>query len=75
MPIQCPYCRNPIGYKGAKPGRYTTKCPSCAKKFLLAVPSDPEASPVVSGLRSERESELPTEVDPKAAGTMPTIPA
>lgn len=75
MPIQCPYCRNPIGLKDAKPGRYTTKCPACTKKFLLAIPSDPTATPVVSGLRSEREAERPTVPDPDLVGTMPTTPA
>ena len=53
MPIVCPYCQNPLGVKGAKPGRYATKCPKCTRKFQLTVPEDPTQEPVASPLKSE----------------------
>ncbi len=45
MNVTCPYCRNSIRLKGVKPGRFTPKCPKCAKPFVLTVPTDPEQAP------------------------------
>ncbi len=61
--IQCPYCRNAIGLKAPKPGRYGTKCPLCAKRFELAVPEDPTAAPTVKAIASEM-----TDTDQTQAG-------
>jgi eukaryotic-like serine/threonine-protein kinase len=44
--VTCPYCKNSIKLKAVKPGRFTPKCPKCAKTFLLKVPTDPAQSPV-----------------------------
>ncbi len=41
MAIRCPYCAYTITVKNAKPGRYSPKCPQCAKQFSLIVPADP----------------------------------
>ena len=54
MPVHCPYCQNALTLKAAKPGRYTTACPKCTRKFLLAVPDDPTQPAIVSGMKSER---------------------
>ena len=54
MPVLCPYCQHVLNLKNPKPGRYTTTCPKCSRKFLLAIPEDPSKPPVVSGMKSER---------------------
>ena len=68
MAIECPYCRHSLGMKDPKPGRFSPKCPKCEKKFMLVVPSEPGAVPVVSAIRSEREA--PPSESAKAAATM-----
>jgi serine/threonine protein kinase len=54
MAVQCPYCKHAVELKGAKPGKFTAKCPRCERKYLLAIPEDPAQPPVVSGIKSER---------------------
>jgi serine/threonine protein kinase len=49
--ITCPYCRNTIKLKSVKPGRFTPKCPKCAKAFVLTVPADPAQPPVVAAIK------------------------
>jgi hypothetical protein len=53
--IHCPYCDHAIALGAAKPGRYTTKCSQCDRKFLLGVPSDPAKAPVVAAMKSQLE--------------------
>ena len=48
MAVQCPYCRHELGLKTAPPGMYTSACPDCGRKFYLAVPEDPQQSPVAA---------------------------
>src|SRR4051812_10145619 len=38
VPILCPYCRNSLNIKEAKPGHHTPRCPACGKTFQLIVP-------------------------------------
>jgi hypothetical protein len=55
--IRCPHCQNAITVKGAKPGRYTPKCPKCGGSFALTVTEGGEDRWVVEG----------PDVKPKAA--------
>ena len=52
MAIQCPYCMHLMEVKGAHPGKFKPKCPSCKRKFALMVPEDQSQSPVVEALPS-----------------------
>ena len=70
MAIQCPSCQHALGLKGAKPGRYTTKCPKCAGKLLLVVPADPAIEPEVSAVRAATEHSTVTAPGP----TLPAVP-
>ena len=63
MAITCPSCQAKIDVKGAKPGRYTPKCPHCGMAFSLTVPTDPNAAIVVR------------QAAPPAAATPPPKPA
>lgn len=47
MAIQCPHCQYSITVKNAKPGRYTPKCPKCAKSFAIRVPEAADAPWIV----------------------------
>ncbi len=79
MPVICPYCENPLSLKvkGAKPGKYTTGCPKCARKFQLAIPDDPQEEPKVSALKEERArnetapAPADAEDDPNATAALP----
>ena len=42
MSIECPYCKFVIKLKGVKAGRYSPKCPKCAKAFGLTVTGEGE---------------------------------
>ena len=55
MAVQCPYCRRELSPKTAPPGMYTTTCPGCGRKFYLAVPEDPQQSPVAAPIPAERD--------------------
>ena len=55
MAVQCPYCRHELSPKPAPPGMYTTACPKCGRKFYLAVPEDPQQSPVAAPITAERD--------------------
>jgi serine/threonine protein kinase len=48
--IQCPYCQHALALKEVRPGRYTPKCPKCARRFGLHVRSDPAKPPVISAI-------------------------
>ncbi len=54
MAVQCPYCEHSLALKGVKPGKYTTKCPKCDRKFVLAIPADADLPPLVKPLPAER---------------------
>lgn len=56
MPLQCPRCRNSFGLKDPRPGRYSTRCPSCKANLLIAIPDDPGREPEVSVLPTEDEA-------------------
>jgi serine/threonine protein kinase len=55
MAVQCPYCRRELSPKTAPPGIYTTVCLGCGRKFYLAVPEDPQQSPVAAPIPAERD--------------------
>jgi len=38
MSVRCPHCGNLMELKGQRPGRFTPRCPQCARKFILVVP-------------------------------------
>lgn len=40
MSVLCPYCSLNIELKGARPGRFTPKCPRCREKFVLLIPPE-----------------------------------
>lgn len=40
MAVVCPSCQKELGLKGAKPGRYSPKCPRCGAGLLLLVKED-----------------------------------
>lgn len=60
VPLQCPRCRNAFGLKDPRPGRYSTDCPSCKEKLLIAVPDDRSREPEVSLLSAQDEAILLT---------------
>jgi hypothetical protein len=37
-----------MGLKGAKPGKFHPRCPSCSEKFSLVIPQDPSVVPTVA---------------------------
>ncbi|MFN4242503.1 MAG: serine/threonine-protein kinase [Tepidisphaerales bacterium] len=43
MAVVCPSCQKELGLKGAKPGRYSPKCPRCGSGLLLVVKDDGSA--------------------------------
>lgn len=49
--IRCPYCRYGMQLKGAKPGKYSPRCPQCREKFELTVPDDPNRPTVAAPLK------------------------
>src|SRR5690242_9251938 len=51
--IECPYCQHTTALKAARPGRFTSACPKCARKFLIAIPDDPAGTPSITKLRAE----------------------
>ena len=55
MAVQCPYCAHSLALKGVKPGKYTTNCPKCQRKFVLAIPADADLPPLVKPLPAERQ--------------------
>ncbi len=78
MSVTCPYCRNVIKLKSVKPGRFTPKCPKCAKPFILTVPADttkplvatplPTPTPAAAGAAVGQSAlEQTTQVLPEAA--------
>lgn len=79
MSVQCPYCEHSLSMKGAKPGKYTTKCPKCERKFAIAIPDDPDLPPFVKALQAERQRFVtaPAVDGPAVAETIPgpTLPA
>jgi len=46
--IQCPACQHALGLRGAKPGRYATRCPQCSERLTLVVSNDPGIDPVIT---------------------------
>ena len=48
MSIRCPHCRHVMELKGARPGRFTPRCPECQHRFLLVISPDPTIAPVVA---------------------------
>lgn len=60
MHIHCPYCRHRMRVKGARPGSFRPLCERCGDQFLLTIPPDPEAMPMIVPIetfRREREKE------------------
>ncbi|MGB7158679.1 MAG: protein kinase [Tepidisphaeraceae bacterium] len=65
MAIQCPYCMHLMEVKGAKPGRFTPRCPSCKRKFALVVSEDEHEAPTVAAIAqssARRDERLPDEI-------------
>ena len=56
MTIVCPYCEKRMNLKGAKPGQYKPKCSKCGRPFLLVVPADENAEPVIKALKKKTSS-------------------
>jgi predicted Ser/Thr protein kinase/MFS family permease len=50
MAIACPYCGSSIALKKSKSGKYSPKCPKCARVFQLLIPDDPQQAPTVSAV-------------------------
>ncbi len=50
MAIRCPYCQHGMEVRGAKPGRFTPSCPKCQLRFVLTIPAQAGAAPVVAEL-------------------------
>jgi hypothetical protein len=60
MHITCPYCSHRMRVKGAHPGRFRPQCDRCGDHFLLTIPPDPDAPPMIvpiETLRRERQKE------------------
>ncbi|MFO0910825.1 MAG: serine/threonine-protein kinase [Isosphaeraceae bacterium] len=80
MSVPCPYCHYTLSLQGAKPGRYSTSCPKCQKKFHLAIPDSPDESPRATPINSEARSGLPGETgstptgSPRPGPLPPTLP-
>ena len=53
MLIPCPYCKHGLTVNDPRPGRFTTRCSGCQKRFVLIVPDDPAKRPMVATLKSE----------------------
>jgi len=70
--ISCPYCLHAMELKGAKPGRFTPKCPQCKRAFLLAIPDDPARAPVITAFESQLRAKEPVET--RAAAPAETAP-
>jgi eukaryotic-like serine/threonine-protein kinase len=51
--IPCPYCKHALTVNDPRPGRFTTRCSGCQKRFVLIVPDDPTKRPMVATLKSE----------------------
>jgi serine/threonine protein kinase len=59
MAIVCPHCQQQLKLGSAKPGRYKPKCNKCGERFLLEVPDDPQAAPMVRGAPAAAASDGP----------------
>jgi hypothetical protein len=57
MAIPCLYCQHRMRLKGAHPGRFQPTCDRCHEKFLLIIPSEPEAAPMVLPLEPSRRAQ------------------
>ena len=56
MEIVCPYCQHKVNPKRANPGKYTSKCPKCARQFAIIVPDDAAQPVTVRPLASEKKA-------------------
>ncbi|HUO06897.1 MAG TPA: hypothetical protein VM008_01070 [Phycisphaerae bacterium] len=56
MYVDCPYCRHRMRVKGARPGRFRPQCERCADHFLLTIPPDLDAPPMVMPIEAMRRS-------------------
>jgi hypothetical protein len=65
MTVQCPYCHHRMRVQGAHPGRFKPACDRCNDQFLLIIPPDLDAEPMVTPLdparrrRSREKSHTP----------------
>ncbi len=64
MAIACPNCRHSLSLKTAKPGKYTPKCPRCARWFQVVVSDDPARAVLVSALENPEVTTGPDAVVP-----------
>lgn len=48
--VHCPYCHHRMRVKGAHAGRFRPTCDRCQKRFLMILPPDPEAPPMITPL-------------------------
>lgn len=71
MAVQCPYCQHELALKAAKPGRYSTNCPQCQRKFALTIPDDPGQPPVSRALAADRAKHVTAPAPAPAATTVP----
>lgn len=78
MSVLCPYCSLVIELKGARPGRFSPRCPRCKEKFILLVPRDGEGHPEAMSLREASESAAGspaiTLADPESPPSAPSPP-
>jgi eukaryotic-like serine/threonine-protein kinase len=67
--IPCPYCKHGLNAQSPKPGKFTTRCVGCQKRFVLIVPDDPNQRITVAALKSELAAEpaAATTAQPTAA--------
>lgn len=63
MFAECPRCGNSFALKDPRPGRYSTRCPSCKEALVVSISEDPGRQPEV-GLVSTAEETLTLEPTP-----------
>jgi eukaryotic-like serine/threonine-protein kinase len=71
--VLCPYCKYEVKLKGAKAGRFTPKCPKCARAFVLTVPEQPDQPMSAAPLRTAPTG--PPESPPPSAPAKPALSA
>jgi serine/threonine protein kinase len=72
MAPQCPHCQSPLSLKTPKPGRYTPKCPKCARAFLITFSANPEQPPVVAKLPENPAATIAPPTKPAPASSAAT---
>jgi len=72
--VRCPYCQFEIKLKGVKPGRFTPKCPKCARAFVLTVPEEAGQAMTAAPLRTAPTNPPEAPSEPGRAKAAPSAP-